>query len=147
MVGSVRLNACGMVQVAEVAATTLQRAFGALAARAQLRRMRIGVLRVQRAALAMLLRVWERRFAQFVSAEQAQLIAGHEEVLARRRRVRGTLAQRRLLSDVRPPLTPLSHPSSPVATCPALSCGCMLLMRMRTVNAKGERKHAVAVCW
>ena len=64
---------------------------------------RISVLRVQRACLAALLRHWEGRFAQFLSAEQAQLIAGHGEVMSRRQKVRGNLDERRMIIQVGPP--------------------------------------------
>lgn len=90
------------MQVRDVAAVTIQSTIFAIGARTQLMRSRISVLRVQRACLAALLRHWEGRFAQFLSAEQAQLIAGHGEVLSRRQRVRGNLDERRMIVQVFP---------------------------------------------
>jgi hypothetical protein len=80
---------------------TIQSAILAIGARKQVINARLSVLRVQRAWLAALLRHWEARFAQFLSAEQASLISGHAEVLSRRQRVKGTLDERKMITNVR----------------------------------------------
>lgn len=91
---------CSKLQIQDVAAVTIQSTIFAIGQRTQLMRARISVLRVQRACLAALLRHWEGRFAQFLSAEQAQLIAGHGEVVSRKQKVRGNLDERRTLLNV-----------------------------------------------
>eukprot|EP00892_Ulva_mutabilis_P007902 jgi/Ulvmu1/5484/UM023_0020.1 len=87
------------VEVRQVAAVTLQRGFFRLQQRAALLRTRFAVLRVQSSGLAMLLRRWERRFARFLTAEQARLVAGCQDVIARRGLVRGNAEERRILAE------------------------------------------------
>jgi hypothetical protein len=60
------------VQVQDVAAVTLQTGFYSIQQRMELMRTRSAVLEVQSMSLAMLLRRWERRFAQFLTEEQVR---------------------------------------------------------------------------
>lgn len=89
------------VQVRQAAAVTLQRGFRRLRQRAALLRMRFAVLALQAGGLAMLLRRWERRFARFLTAEQARLVAGCQDVMARRGTLRGTYEERQTLLQAR----------------------------------------------
>lgn len=89
------------LQVRQVAAVTLQRGFARLRNRSALLRTRFAVRSVQSSALAMLLRRWERRFARFLTAEQARLVAGCQSVFERRERVRGTYDERQTLRQAR----------------------------------------------
>lgn len=93
-------QSCARSQVREAAAVTLQRGFLRLQQRSALLRTRFAVLRVQSGGLAMLLRRWERRFARFLTTEQARLVAGCQQVLAQREHVRGNAEERRILTEV-----------------------------------------------
>ena len=113
------MASCRVMQVRQVAAVTLQRGFFRLRQRAALLRTRFAVLRVQSSGLAMLLRRWERRFSRFLTIEQARLVAGYQDVMARRGRVRGNIEERQVLIEVRPPV--VTRPCCPNTALPTPS--------------------------
>jgi hypothetical protein len=86
-----------LLQIRQVAAVTISRTFRAHRERRKLMLLRVAVLKVQRAGLALLLRAWERRFGQFLSIEQAALIVGRSQLAQRMKRARGTAQGREVL--------------------------------------------------